>query len=328
MIRFATIGRGSIVDCFIEGMRASSKLCLSAVYSRSKADGDAFARKHGVNKVYTRLEDLACDRDIDAVYIASPNSLHAEQSEFLLKAGKHILCEKPIATSAAEYKRLKDLADSLGLIYMEAIIPIYTPFRSAIKKALGEIGNISVARLNYCQRSSRYDDYMAGKDMNIFNMSLAGGTLMDIGVYCVYAAVDLLGAPKDISATASFLRGGTDGSGAALFSYNGFVACLTYGKTSDSALGCEIEGDRGSVTIGKVGLYADAALIKDGNSLPLTKFTEKAELMGFEASRFADYINGTALDEYADNSRLCFDVHTCMDKIKQCADIKYPTIKE
>ena len=328
MIRFATIGRGSIVDCFIEGARTSGKLCLSAVYSRNKADGEVFARKHGVNKVYTSLADLACDRDINAIYIASPNSLHAGQSEFLLKAGKHILCEKPIATSAAEYKRLKDLADSLGLIYMEAIIPIYSPFRPAIKKALGEIGKISVVRLDYCQRSSRYDDYLAGKDMNIFNMSLAGGALMDIGVYCVYAAVDLFGVPKDISASASFLRGGTDGSGAAIFSYDGHVACLTYGKTSDSTLGCEIEGDGGSVTIGKVGLYANASIIKDGKALPLTKFTEKAELMGLEASRFADYINGVALDEYSDNSRLCFDVHTCMDKIKQCANIKYPTVKE
>ena len=206
---------------------------------------------------------------------------------------------------------------------MEAIIPIYTKFREAIKDALGEIGNVSLAKLDYCQRSSRYDAFMAGEEMNIFDMSLHAGTLMDLGVYCVYAAVDLLGMPDSITATASYLRNGCDGAGAALFSYPDFTAVLSYSKTGQSTLGCEIVGDAGSVIIDKIGLYAEARLVKDGKVTSLTEFTPKEELMGMEASAFADFIEGKDLDKYTAASRLCIDVHTCMDEIKKSANIIY-----
>lgn len=323
MIKYATIGRGTIADTFIEGAKLTGRFDLCAVYSRNEETGREFAAKHGAEKVYTSIEALAADPEIEAVYVASPNVCHFEQSKVLLLAGKHVICEKPITTNAKAYALLKDIADSEGLIYMEAIIPIYTKFREAIKEALGEIGNICMAKLDYCQRSSRYDAFMAGENMNIFDMSLHAGTLMDLGVYCVYAAVDLLGMPDSITATASYIRNGCDGAGAALFSYPDFTALLSYSKTGQSTVGCEIIGDRGSVVIDKIGLYAEARLIKDGNTTLLTAFTPKAELMGMEAAAFADFISGKDLDKYTAASRLCIDVHTCMDEIKKSAEIIY-----
>ncbi len=323
MLRYATIGRGSIVEQFIEGARLSGKMSLEAVYSRSEADGREFAQRYGVEKVYTSLDALAADPDIDAVYIASPNICHFEQSKAMLLSGKHVICEKPITTNAKAYALLHDIAESEGLIYMEAIIPIYTHFRAAIKEALGEIGNISMARLDYCQRSSRYDAFKAGERMNIFDMSLHAGTLMDLGVYCVYAAVDLLGMPDSITATASYLENGCDGAGAALFSYPDFTAVLSYSKTGQSSVGCEIVGDKGSVVIDKIGLYAEARLVKDGVTTPLTVFTPKEELMALEAAAFADFAAGLDHDKYTAASRLCIDVHTCMDEIKRTANIIY-----
>lgn len=323
MIKYATIGRGTIAETFIEGARLTGRFTLDAVYSRNEETGREFAEKHGAKKVYTTLEDLCADGEIEAVYIASPNSCHFEQSKALLLSGKHVICEKPITTNAKAYALLRDIADSEGLIYMEAIIPIYTEFRRAIKDALGEIGKVAMARLDYCQRSSRYDAFMAGEEMNIFDMSLHAGTLMDLGVYCVYAAVDLLGMPDSITATASYLRNGCDGAGAALFSYPDFTAVLSYSKTGQSTLGCEIVGDAGSVIIDKIGLYADARLVKDGKVTSLTEFTPKEELMGMEASAFADFVEGKDLDKYEAASRLCIDVHTCMDEIKKSANIIY-----
>lgn len=323
MIKYATIGRGVIAETFIEGAKLTGRFELDAVYSRNEKTGREFADKYGAKKVYTSIDELSADTEIDAVYIASPNSCHFEQSKALLLAGKHVICEKPITTNAKAYALIKDIADSEGLIYMEAIIPIYTEFRSAIKEALGEIGNVAMAKIDYCQRSSRYDAFMAGEDMNIFDMSLHAGTLMDLGIYCVYAAVDLLGMPNSITATASYLRNGCDGSGAALFCYDDFTAVLSYSKTAQSAVGCEIVGDKGSVVIDKIGLYAEAKLIKDGVTTPLTVFTPKAELMGMEAAAFADFIEGKDLDKYTAASRLCIDVHTCMDEIKKSANIVY-----
>jgi len=324
MIKYATIGRGSIVDNYIKGSLISEKFELAAVYSRNFESGKEYANKWGCNKVYTSLEDLAADPEIDAVYIASPNACHQGQTEILLKGGKHVICEKPITTSAAEYKRLKDLADSLGLIYMEAIIPVYTQNRVNIKKAISQIGKVAMARIDYCQLSSRYDSLLKGEKVNIFDMSLHAGTLMDLGIYCVYAAVDFFGMPRNVKASASFLENGADGSGSAIFEYDGFNCVLSYSKVGQSVAPCEIVGDKGSVLIDKIGLYAGAYKVKDEDKIPLTEFVDKPVLMSKEAAAFADFIKGKNLENYRKNSLLCYNVHTCMDQIKKSAGIKYP----
>ncbi len=323
MIRYATIGTSFIAEQFVTGANATGKLMLSAVYSRSSDTGLAFAQKFGCNKVYTSLENLAHDDNVDAVYIASPNVFHAEQSELLLRAGKHVICEKPITTSAAEYKRLKELADQKGLVYIEAMIPIYNTSRARIKEALGEIGNIAMAKIDYCQRSSRYDRFMNGEHVNIFDMSLHAGTLMDLGVYCVYAAIDLFGMPNNIKASASFLKNGADGSGTAIFEYDKFSACLTYSKTGQSVAPTEIVGDNGSIVMETAVYYQDAYLVKADEKKPIFDNVSKETLMGYEAVALCDFIKGKRLDEYKQNSEICLNVHTCMDWIKREAKIAY-----
>ena len=323
MIRIATIGRGPIVDCFIKGLKQTERFSLDAVYSRDEATGKEFALKHGAKKVYTNLLDLANDKEIDAVYIASPNVCHAPQSEILLKGGKHVLCEKPIAVSQAEYIKTKALADSLGLIYMEAIIPRFVENHDAVVNAVKEIGNIAMAKIDYCQLTSRYEKLLKGEHINIFDMSLAAGTLMDLGIYCVYAACDLLGVPNEIKASASILQNGADGSGVAIFDYGTFTAAISYSKVGQSMAPCEIIGDKGSVIIEKIGLYQGAYLLKDGRKIPLFEETDKDKLMSMEAESFADFINGENLDLYKKASELCNNVHQCMDKIKADAKIKY-----
>ncbi len=323
MIKYATIGTSFIAEQFVTGAKATGRLQLAAVYSRKLDTGRNFGGKFGCDKVYTSLENLANDGEIDAVYVASPNAFHAEQSELLLKAGKHIICEKPITTSAEEYAHLKKLADSKGLIYIEAMIPIYNPSRPRIKAALSEIGNLAMAKIDYCQRSSRYDRFISGEHVNIFDMSLHAGTLMDLGVYCVYAAIDLFGMPNYIKATASFLNNGADGSGVAIFEYDKFSACLTYSKTGQSVAPTEIVGDSGSVIMETAVYYQDAYLVKGDNKLPLFDDVSKETLMGYEAEAFCDFIAGNRLEEYQVNNDICFKVHTCMDQIKQEANIVY-----
>ncbi len=323
MIKYATIGTSFIAEQFVTGALATGQMQLAAVYSRRSDTGLSFAKKFACNKVYTSLESIAKDDGIDAVYIASPNSLHAKQSEFLLNAGKHVICEKSITTSASEYKRLKELADKKNLIYMEAIIPIYNPSRQRIKTAINKIGNIVMAKIDYCQRSSRYDRFMQGEPVNIFDMSLHAGTLMDLGVYCVYAAIDLFGKPKNIKASASFLNNGADGSGVAIFEYDGFNACLTYSKTGQSIAPTEIVGDSGSVVMETAVYYQDAYLVRANDKESLFDDVSKEILMGYEAIALCDFINGKRMDEYNQNSNICFIVHSCMDEIKRQAKIIY-----
>ncbi len=329
MIRLATVGTSGICQQFLDGMALTGEFKLTAVYSRTAQKGEEFALKNNCLKVYTDLNEMAKDKGIDAVYIASPNAFHYKQSRIFLENGKHVICEKPITSSLSEYKELKALADSKGLIYMEAIMSRHNRSREKLLSAMEKIGDIRMARIDFNQRSSRLDSFLKGEKVNIFDMSLKAGTLMDLGIYCVYAAVDMFGIPKAITARSNFFQNGADCSGCAIFDYGDFSAVLTYGKNGQGCIGSEIIGDKGAVKISLVSLYQGISLFKDGKNTDLTKELSKAYIMSCEARSFANYILKFKeyKEEYSQVSALCADVHYCMDKIKQSAGIVYPDLK-
>lgn len=324
MIKFATIGTSNICNSFIEGTLLTNRFILSAIYSRKYETGLNFGKKHNCERVFTSLEEMAKCEDIDAVYIASPNSLHYEQSRLMLENKKHVICEKPIGCCLEEYEELKALADEKGLIYMEAIIPVHCEYSAKVREAVTQIGDIVSARINFFQRSSRWDAFARGEQVNIFDMSLKAGALNDIGVYCVYAALDLLGEPEKITAFKKTAYNGADVSGCAVFEYDGFLALLNYGKNGQSFAESEIIGTDGTLKISAVSQYAGVTLIKNNEKQQISLFPTKAQLMSYEASAFADYIEGRkSLVDYEEASNLCKKVHKTMDEIKLSANLKY-----
>ncbi|MEE1330473.1 MAG: Gfo/Idh/MocA family oxidoreductase [Acutalibacteraceae bacterium] len=329
MIRLATVGTSDITEKFISAVKLTNRFHLKTAYSRSEEKGKMFCEKHGFDDFCTDINELAKSPDIDAVYIASPNSLHYSQSKLFLENGKHVFCEKPVTMTVKEYDGLSALAEKTGVIYAEAIMSRHYKGRKVLFDALSEIGDISIARIDYCQRSSRYDSFKNGEHMNIFDMSLGAGTLTDLGVYCVYAAVDMFGMPQSVKASASYFENGADKSGSAIFEYQNFTAVLSYSKAGQSAICSEIVGDKGVLKIGSVSQYADISLVKDGKETKLSHFPSRDEIMGDEAIKFADYIENFKefKNDYSEVSHLTHNVHTCMDLIKQSAEIKYP-IKE
>ena len=136
MIRFATIGTSAIVDRFLEAAALCEGLVHTAVFSRKKETAKAFAKKHGAEFIYTDLKELAESSDIDAVYIASPNSCHCEQAVEMLKHGKHVLCEKPAASNAAELQRMRAAAENGQAVLLEAMRSVYDPGFQAIEANL------------------------------------------------------------------------------------------------------------------------------------------------------------------------------------------------
>ena len=330
MIRLATVGTSNICKKFLSGMVLTKEFELRAVYSRKYETGACFAKDYGVSRIYTNLEELAKCEDIDAVYIASPNAFHTEQSRVFLENGKHVICEKPIATRYEDYRELKKLADSKSLIYMEAMISRHNEDYVLIKDALKQIGNIVFAKIDYCQRSSRLDSYNKGEKVNIFDMSLHAGTLMDLGIYCVSGAVDLLGMPNIIKADKYTLKNGADGAGYAIFDYGSFPAVLTYCKTGAGHAGSEIVGDKGTLKIDMISQYAGVTLIKDNESRIISDYKSKAEQMRSEAQHFANYIlrYEEFEKEYDSISKLTHDVQKCMDIIKKEAGLIYPEINK
>lgn len=325
-MRYGVIGTNWITQSFIQGAGLFDGMKLAAVYSRSSEKGKAFADKYGAKAVFTDLNEMASSDSIEAVYIASPNSIHYEQSKLFLEHGKHVLCEKPITVTPAEHRELSELADRKHLIYMEAIMLLHLPARVIVKKLLPQLGSITTARFDFSQLSSQYQGYLNGELPNIFNPEFATGCLMDLGVYCVYAALDFFGVPDGITTTAGFLNTGADGYGNSIFYYEGKQVCISYSKVGQSRLGSEIIGDKATLVIDSISKLTGVKLIlSDGSVQTVIGDIPKHILMSGEAEsfyRFATDYNRYET-EYLNARSLSQKVCEVMETMKNQANIRF-----
>lgn len=255
-VRFGIVGTNFISDWVIAGARQDARFEVTAVYSRKQETADAFAAKHGIPHTYTSLEEMASSPLIDAVYIASPNFLHAEQSILCMQHGKHVLCEKPLASNAHEARAMIAASEQYGVTLMEAMKPTLTPNFRAVQANLKRVGTIRRYFSAYCQYSSRYDKFKEGIVLNAFRPELSNGAMMDIGVYTIYPMVVLFGKPKRIQASGILLSSGVDGQGAVNFSYDGMNATVLYSKIANSSLPTEIEGEEGNIQLDRVNIIS------------------------------------------------------------------------
>ena len=251
-IRFGVIGTNNISDWVIAGGRQDERFELVAVCSRTQERADEFAAKHNIPHTFTSLEEMASSPLIDAVYIATPNYVHAEQSILCMNHGKHVLCEKPFASNAREVKQMIEAAQRNNVTLMEAMISTLNPNFIIAKEKLKDLGTIRRYFASYCQYSSRYDKFKEGIILNAFKPELSNGAVMDIGIYTIYPMVALFGKPQKIEAQGIVLHTGADGQGAVNFQYDGMNATVLYSKIANSALPTEIEGEAGNLLLDKI----------------------------------------------------------------------------
>ena len=323
-IRFGVIGTNVIVDTVLEGARLDNRFELAAVYSRTKETAEAFASKHKVSTTFTSLEEMAVSPLIDAVYIASPNSCHAEQSILFMRHGKHVLCEKPFASNAKEVKAMIAASKEHNVTLMEAMKPTMTPNFKAIKENLDKIGTIRRYFACYCQYSSRYDKLKEGIILNAFNPELSNGAVMDIGIYTIYPLVALFGRPERISATGLKLSTGVDGQGAVNFEYKDMTATVLYSKMADSSLPTEIQGEKGTITSDKINTISKVTLkYRNGDETVISTPNEYHEYY-YEVAEFIDLVQQkkqeSAINSH-ENSLITIEI---IDEIRKQLCIKYP----
>lgn len=204
MIRMAVIGRGWITEKWIGAAQKIPGVAVTAAYSRSLADAGPSPRPTARRCGSIPWRRCARPREVDGVYVASPIALHARQTIALLEAGKHVLVEKPMTVSRANAEKMFQAAQAHGVVLMEGLRSVHTPYMAAIRNSLPKLGVLRKARLSYCQYSSKFDAYKAGQLPNTFNPALGNGALMDLGVYLVAGMIHLFGMPAPSPATAAF----------------------------------------------------------------------------------------------------------------------------
>ena len=207
-IRWGILGPGGIAHTFAEAINRHTRAQLVAVGSRNKDRAQRFATQHGIPTTHVGYEALVDDPQVEVVYVASPHSEHREHALLAIAAGKHVLVEKSFTRNAAEAREVVDAARAAGVFCMEAMWTRFLPHVVALRHVLdrGDIGDVVGLIADHGQP---FADWPA--EHRIHNPALAGGALLDLGVYPVSFAHDLLGVPDRIHATGSLTPTGVDG---------------------------------------------------------------------------------------------------------------------
>ena len=323
MVRYGVIGTSWITEAFIRGAMLTNEMELVCVCSRSLEKGAEFGAKFGVSTVFSTPEEMADSGLVDAVYIASPNRLHAAQSRVFLSRGISVLCEKPITVTPDELRALNALADANGAIFLEALIGAHLPERKKLHDAVKTLGHISIVRFDFSQLSSKYPALMAGELPNIFNPALATGGLMDLGIYCVFPAIDLFGMPQRILASATFLSTGADGCGGGILQYPDCEVHITYSKIGQSTVGSEIIGDNGTLVIPSISQLTDMHIMRGDKTVePVSGPRDRFSQMSFEAADFCRYIRGDKAG-YEQDRALSLNISEVMLEMRKLAGIEF-----
>ena len=182
-LRWAVLGAGVIANEMAQTFQTTGRT-LDGVGSRTQEKAAAFAQRYGVKKVYASYHEMFTDPDIDAIYLATPHNTHMAYLEQALSHGKHVLCEKSITLNSQELDRAVKLARSHGVVLAEAMTIYHMPLYRALRERLasGELGRVNLIQLNF----GSFKDY--DMENRFFNRNLAGGAMLDIGVYALSLA--------------------------------------------------------------------------------------------------------------------------------------------
>ena len=207
-LRWGILAPGGIAGVFAEAINHHTRAQLVAVGSRNRDRSERFATQYGIPTTHASYRALVEDPQVEAVYVASPHSMHREHALLAIKAGKHVLVEKSLARSAAEAEEIVSAAREAGVFLMEAMWTRFLPHVAAVRDVIerGEIGEVVTVIADHGQNMSHLP-----LEHRLHNPELAGGALLDLGVYPVSFAHDLLGTPDRIQATGSMTSTGVDG---------------------------------------------------------------------------------------------------------------------
>ena len=213
-IRWGILGTGFIAGLQTQDLKENG-FTVQAVGSRSLDSSKAFAEKYGVTAAHGSYEDLVADPLVDVVYIATPHPFHHANALLALNAGKHVLVEKAFTMNAREAQDIVDLAESKGLVALEAMWTRFLPHMIRVREliAAGAIGDVRKVVATHNQSLPKDPAH------RLNDPALGGGALLDLGIYPISFAFDILGTPASIKASASMSATGVDRQTAAIFEY-------------------------------------------------------------------------------------------------------------
>ena len=318
-IRWAVLGTGVIANEMAVALKKNGRN-IDAVGNRTHEKAVAFAEKYGIKKVYDNYNDMFTDPDIDVIYITTPHNTHIDFMRRAIENGKHILVEKSITLNSRELDEAIALADKKGVVIGEAMTIYHMPLYKKLMKLVadGEIGDVSMIQANF----GSYKDY----DMKnrFFNMNLAGGAMLDIGVYAIsLARCFLKSKPDNVISTVKFAPSGVDEmSGIVMTNKEGQMTVNSLSLHTKQPKRCVICGDKGYIEIIEYPRACKATIV-------CTDTGERKEICEGETERALQYEMEDMEEEISKRSGCMLreytkDVMEIMTDIRNEWGLKYP----
>jgi len=318
-IRWGIIGLGNIANKFATDLLTVKGAELYAVASRTQQKADDFAEKYQATKAYSSYKTLANDENVDAVYIATPHSLHKENTLLCLEQGIAVLCEKPFAMDADEVSIMIAAATAHNTLLMEGLWTYFLPHYNFVLATLNSKTYGNLLRVEA--------DFGFVKEFNegsrLFRKSLGGGSLLDIGIYPIFAALSTLGVPNTIAANATFFDNGADSSCSMVFNYNNATALLKStlleSTPSEAVFYCE----QGIIKINN-GFHGPTTvtLINGANEKSLD-FNCKTHGYNYEISHFNELLRQGKTESHIMTFNFSRHLIETLDSVREIIGLKY-----
>ena len=325
-LRWGIIGPGGIAATFARAVTEHTASTIAAVGSRDAAKAQEFAAKFlgeaaDQAAIYGSYEELVADPSIEAVYVATPHSHHAEHALLAINAGKHVLVEKAFARNVEEALEIFAAAKERGVFVMEAMWTRFLPHIAAIHDLIdrGEIGEISTILADHGQ----FFEFDA--QHRLFNPNLAGGAMLDLGIYPVSFAHDFLGSPESIIASGQKTETDVDGQVSMIFNYDDNAQAnlhtTLWGRTPTTAT---IAGTKGQIIVhGSFYGPTSFELVKYNGEVSTY---ERDDIFGFEfeAAEVARCVASSLTESPLMTWQDSLDVMASLDEIRSQIDVIYP----
>lgn len=242
-LRWGILGPGKIARSFADDLQLVKGSVLTAVASRSAEKAEAFRKEYGADIAYGSYEELYRSDKVDVIYIATPHTYHASQAISAMEHGKHVLCEKPMGVNATEVRQMIASAEKNGVFLMEAL---WSRFNPSIRKVKELADQGALGQIRYLQADFAF--YALDRDPRgrLLNPELAGGSLLDIGIYPVFLAYLMMGKPSRILSVTKKFDQQVEVQTAIIFEYENGMAQLFSGLASHSEMRATISGTKAS----------------------------------------------------------------------------------
>jgi predicted dehydrogenase len=320
-VNWGILGAGRIARKFATDFKILTNGKLLAVASRSQIRSNKFAEEFNIPKAYSSYQDMVLNPEINVVYIATTHNFHFEHVQLCLNNGKSVLCEKPVSVNSAELAILQKLAKEKNLFFMEALWTYYLP---AIQQSIKWIKEGRIGKVKQLQVSFGFRGDM-DKSRRLANPELAGGALLDIGIYGIAMAELVFDEGiKDIQALAHFSETGIDDENNLQIRYeNGGMAQISSSLTCELKNEAVIYGTKGRIEIPLFWMAKKTILISSEESI---EFIDETPQLGYNHEAFAvnELLQEKALESTIIPLARSKKILSIMDHVRAQIGLKYP----